>query len=337
MHPEIAGPLLAWWSACHHSAVTTPAPAVIASYTRSGFTESDHHGHAVVVDASGAVIRSWGDPDHVIFPRSAAKPAQAAAMVRNGLDLPDHLLALAAASHGGERIHLAGVHEILALAHLGEDALQTPVDYPLDPRERDVWVSDGRHPSRIAMTCSGKHAAMLLTCQVNGWPIDTYCDPRHPLQQAIRWQVEALAGEAVQHVGVDGCGAPVMAVSVTGLARTLSRTMTEEEHAPARRVGQAMVAYPEFVGGGHSDVTQLMRAVPGLVAKQGFEGVGAAALPDGTAVAVKVEDGSERARQVSVAAVLAGLGIDRTALEPFLTIPVLGGDDVVGQVSSGLW
>jgi L-asparaginase II len=316
--------------------VTTPAPAVLASYTRSGFTESVHAGHAVVVDAGGSVVRSWGDPDHVMFPRSAAKPAQAAAMVRNGLDLPDHLLALAIASHGGERIHLAGVHEILELAHVDESALQTPVDYPLDPRERDVWVSDNRHPSRIAMTCSGKHAAMLLTCRVNGWPLDTYRDPQHPLQQAIRWQVEALAGEAVQHVGVDGCGAPVMAISVTGLARTLSRTMTEEEHSPPRRVGQAMVAFPEFVGGFYADVTALMRAVPGLAAKQGFEGVGVAALPDGTAVAVKVEDGSERARQVTVAAILAGLGVSRAALAPFLTIPVLGGGAVVGQVSSAL-
>jgi L-asparaginase II len=314
--------------------VTTSAPAVIASYTRSGFTESVHRGHAVVVDHAGSVIRSWGDPDHVIFPRSAAKPAQAAAMVRNGLDLPDHLLALAVSSHGGERVHLAGVHEILELAHVGESVLQTPVDYPLDPRERDVWVRDGRSPSRVAMTCSGKHAAMLLTCRVNEWPTDTYCDPEHPLQQAIRWQVEALAGEAVQRVGVDGCGAPVLAITVTGLARTLSRTMTEEEHAPARRVGQAMVAFPEFVGGAYSDVTHLMRAVPGLVAKQGFEGVGVAALPDGTAVAVKVEDGSERARQVALTTILADLGVDRSALESLLTMPVLGGSAVVGQVAS---
>jgi len=125
-----------------------------------------------------------------------------------------------------------------------------------------------------------------------------------------------------------------MAISVTGLARTLSRTMTEEEHSPPRRVGQAMVAFPEFVGGAYSDVTHLMRAVPGLVAKQGFEGVGVAALPDGTAVAVKVEDGSERARQVALTTILADLGVDRSALESLLTMPVLGGSAVVGQVAS---
>jgi L-asparaginase II len=309
---------------------------VIASYTRSGFTEGVHTGHAVVVDPAGVVVRSWGDPDYVIFPRSAAKPAQAAAMVRSGLDLPDHLLALAVASHGGERIHLAGVHEILTLAGLDASALQTPVDYPLDARERDLWVCDNRPPSSLAMTCSGKHAAMLLTCQINGWPIDSYLEVQHPLQQAIRWQIEALAGEAVQNVGVDGCGAPVMAISVTGLARTLSRTMTAEDHSPARRVGQAMVAFPEFVGGQYADVTRLMRAVPGLVAKQGFEGVGVAALPDGTAVAIKAQDGSDRARQVALASILVSLGVDPTALEGLLTIPVLGGGALVGQVASPL-
>ena len=295
-----------------------------------------HTGHAVVVGPSGEVLRHWGDPDRVIFPRSAAKPAQGVAMVRHGLDLPDHLLALSVASHGGERQHLAGVHEVLAMAGLDVDALQTPEDYPLDPLERDVWICEYRGPSRLAMTCSGKHAAMLLTCVLNGWPVEGYRDPAHPLQQSIRWQVEALAGEKVQHVGVDGCGAPVMAVSLTGLARSMARCAAGEPHSPGRRVWSAMVAYPDFVGGGYADVTRLMRAVPGLAAKQGFEGVGVAGLADGRALAVKVEDGSDRARQVAMAAVLAGLGVDRMVLDPFLSLPVLGGDSVVGAVSSPL-
>ncbi len=309
---------------------------MLATYTRNGFTESIHTGHAVVVNATGEVIRHWGDPDRVIFPRSAAKPAQAAALVRHGLDLPDHLLALAVSSHGGERAHLAGVHEILGMAGLTTDALQNPADFPLDPQERDVWVCENRRPSRLAMTCSGKHAAMLLTCVVNGWSVDTYLEPDHPLQQSIRWQVEALAGEQVRQLGVDGCGAPVMAVSITGLARSMARSAAGEPHSPERRVWTAMTAYPEFVGGQYSDVTRLMKAVPGLASKNGFEGVGIASFADGRAIAVKVDDGSERARQVAVAAILAGMGVDRSALEPFLTIPVPGGDDVVGQVSSPL-
>lgn len=316
--------------------MTPPAPAVLATYTRSGFTEGVHTGHAVVVDPSGAVIRHWGDPDHVIFPRSSNKPAQAIAMVRHDLDLPEHLLALAAASHSGERFHVAGVKEILDMAGLDEGALQTPADFPLDPRARDAWVSDGRRAAPIAMNCSGKHAAMLLTCTINGWPIDTYRAADHPLQQSIRWQLEALAGEQVEHVGVDGCGAPVFSLTVTGLARSLSRAVQGEPESPARRVTSAMVAYPDFVGGTNRDVTAFMRALPGLVAKDGAEGVYVAALPDGTAVAIKAEDGSERARQVALATILVGLGADPGALEGLLTIPVLGGGAAVGQVSSPL-
>ena len=112
--------------------------------------------------------------------------------------------------------------------------------------------------------------------------------------------------------------------------------MTEEPHAPARRIGEAMVAYPDFVGGAYSDITRLMRAVPGLAAKDGFEGIGVAGLPDGTAIAVKIEDGSERARQVAVAAILADVGVDRAALKPFLEQPVLGGGAEVGQITSPL-
>lgn len=309
---------------------------MLASYTRSGFTESVHAGHAVVVDPTGAVFASWGDPDHVVFPRSSNKPAQATAMVRHGLDLPVHLLALAASSHSGERFHLAGVHEILDRAGLGAYALQTPADYPLDPRERDAWVADGRRMDPVAMNCSGKHAAMLATCVVNDWPIETYRAADHPLQQSIRWQIEALAGERVQHVGVDGCGAPVLSLTLTGLARSLSRAVQGEPESPGRRITSAMVAFPEFVGGTNRDVTAFMRAVPGLVAKDGAEGVYVASLPDGTAVAVKAEDGADRARQVALATILAGLGVDRAALGPFLTIPVLGGGAVVGQVSSAL-
>ncbi len=316
--------------------MSNAAPAVIATYTRSGFTEGVHIGHVVVVDPAGAVVRSWGDPDHVIFPRSANKPAQATAMVRHELDLPVHLLALSASSHSGERMHLAGVREILASAGLDESALQTPPDYPLDPWERDAWIGEGRRAVPIAMNCSGKHAAMLATCVINDWPTKTYRDPAHPLQQGIRWQIEALAGEPVQQVGIDGCGAPVMSLTLTGLARSLSRAVQEETDSPARRVTSAMVAFPDFVGGSNRDVTAFMRAIPGLVAKDGAEGVYVAALPDGTGIAIKSEDGSDRARQVALAAVLVGLGADADALASLLSIPLSGGGAVVGEVSSPL-
>ena len=257
-------------------------------------------------------------------------------MVAAGLDVPDHLLALAASSHSGEELHLTGVREILGIAGLDESALQTPVDFPLDLDERDAWIRDGRSPVAIAMNCSGKHAAMLLTCVINGWPISSYLDPQHPLQRAVHAQLELLASEPIGHVGIDGCGAPVMSLTVAGLARVMSRCVSDEPGTPARRVADAMAAHPESVGGRRRDVTAFMRAVPGLVAKDGAEGVYIAGLPDGRAVAIKVEDGSIRARRVALAAILVGLGCDPRALDEHLRLPLWGGGAVVGWVESPL-
>jgi L-asparaginase II len=288
----------------------------------------------VVVAPDGSMVESWGDAEHVIFPRSSNKPAQATALVRLGLDLPPHLLALAASSHSGEDFHLEGARAILATAGLDASSLQTPPDFPLDEQERDAWVREGRAQEPIAMNCSGKHSAMLATCVINGWSLDDYRDPQHPLQQSIQQEIESLAGEPVAHVGVDGCGAPVLSLSVVGLARSLSRSMTADVDAPERRVLTAMAAHPEYVGGTRRDVTDLMRAVPGLVAKDGAEGVFVAALPNGTAVALKIEDGSDRARQVAMAAILVRHGVDRGALASLLEIPMLGGGEPVGRVTS---
>ena len=281
-------------------------------------------------------MRSWGDPDHLIFPRSSNKPAQATAMVEAGLDLPEPLLALAASSHSGEPLHLDAVERILSGAGLTVDALQTPADYPLDPQERDAWVHAGRPKAPLAMNCSGKHAAMLATCVLNGWPIDTYRDPSHPLQQGVRTTVERLAGEPVEHLGVDGCGAPVMSLSMAGLARTLSRAVQGASSDAERRVVDAMRAYPEHVGGSRRDVTAFMRAVPGLVAKDGAEGVYVAALADGTGIAIKADDGADRGRQVALARILVDLGADPQGLADLLTIPLHGGGEVVGEVRAAM-
>jgi L-asparaginase II len=324
-------------AACHHAPVTSrTGPAVLATYSRSGFVEGHHLGHAVVVDRVGVVIRSWGDPDHVVFPRSSNKPAQAAGMVEAGLELPERLLALAASSHSGEGFHLEGVREILAIAGLGVEALQTPADFPLDGQERDAWLRSGREQESLAMNCSGKHAAMLATCVVNGWPIETYREPGHPLQRRIRGTLERLADEPVAHVGVDGCGAPVMSLSLAGLARCLSQAVQAPAGSPEGRVARAMSAHPEVVGGTRRDVTAFMRAIPGLIAKDGAEGVYVAALPDGTGMAIKVEDGADRARQVALASILTGLGVPAARLAHLAALPLLGGGAVVGSVAAAI-
>jgi L-asparaginase II len=188
---------------------------------------------------------------------------------------------------------------------------------------RRVMIQAGEGPSRIAMNCSGKHAAMLATCVAAGWPTDGYRDPSHPLQQALRATVEELTGDQVSATVVDGCGAPQFAVSLTGLARSFSRL---------GRCAAVMRSQPFLVGGEGRDVTAVMVGVPGLVAKDGAEGVYAAGFDDGRAVAVKIDDGAARARMPVLVAALRLLGVTDPALDDLATVPVLGHGDRVGEV-----
>jgi L-asparaginase II len=304
----------------------------LAEVVRSGFVEGRHRGSVVALAADGSVILRVGDPDATVFPRSSNKPMQAAGMLASGLDLDGELLALASASHSGEPFHIDGVRRILAGAGLDADALQTPPDYPYDVEAQRDWVRDGHGPERIAMNCSGKHAAMLATCVAAGWDPATYRDAGHPLQLALRATLERLTGEPVSATGIDGCGAPVFAVSLTGLARAGRACVLADPGTPERRVADAMRSHPEWVGGTRRDVTDLMRAVPGLLAKDGAEAVSVLALADGRAVAVKIEDGGQRARQVVTAAALEWLGVDSDVVRRQQTFELLGGGQPVGSV-----
>jgi L-asparaginase II len=305
---------------------------VLARVVRSGFVESVHQGSAVALDASGATVVALGEPGAPVFPRSSAKPLQAVAMLRLGLRLDGPLLALAAASHSGERFHLDGVRRILTAAGLKPSDLQNSSDYPLDDDERSSWLCAGRAPSALAQNCSGKHAAMLATCVENGWPTLSYRDPDHPLQVIISETIAELAGERVAATGVDGCGAPLFACSLTGLARAFARLATARRGAPEQRVAAAIRTYPEWLGGTGRDVTALLRAFPGIIAKDGAEAVYAAALPDGRAAALKIADGGQRARPVVMAALLHKLGETAELLDEMAAPPVLGRGEPVGRI-----
>lgn len=304
---------------------------MLAFVDRSGFVESAHHGIAVATAADGQVVLARGDADAPIFPRSSNKPLQALAMVRAGLDLPPDLLALAAASHSGEDFHLDGVRRMLAGADLPVSALQNTPDLPYDDRERMAWLRAGRQPESIAQNCSGKHAAMLLTCAINGWDLATYRDPQHPLQRAMDATLAEMCGEPVAATGIDGCGAPVMAVSSAGLARAFGRLAAATD-GPERRVAEAIRQRPEFLGGTRRDVTALIRGLEGAIAKDGAEAVYAIGLPDGRGVVVKIVDGGQRARPVVTAAVLRAIGIDAPVLAELEDAPILGHGDRVGAV-----
>jgi L-asparaginase II len=309
---------------------------VVAEVWRGDFLESVHHGTVVATDAAGVPTLSVGRPGDVAFPRSSNKPLQALAMLRSGLDLDGSLLALACASHSGEDFHVAGALQILASAGLTEDALQCTPDLPLGEEARAQHLARGLAPAPKYMNCSGKHAAMLATCVVNGWSIGNYLDPTHPLQVATRETIEDVTGEPVAQVGVDGCGAPIFAISLTGLARAFGRLAAAAEGTLEHRVAAAMNAYPEWVGGTGRDVTVLMDALPGVIAKDGAEGVYAVGLPSGEGVALKIADGSSRARAVVIIAVLKRLGVDVSKVEDLATVPVLGHGRTVGAVRPAL-
>ena len=314
---------------------------VLVEVERSGFVESRHRGAAVGLAADGRCAMRLGAVDVPIFPRSANKPMQAVAMLRHGLPLDGESLALAAASHSGEDFHVEGVRRILAAAGLAADALRCPAAWPIDEHAAERLMRAGGRRTRLHMNCSGKHAAMLATCVAGGWPIESYTAPGHPLQVEIRRTIEELTGEKVAATGVDGCGAPLFAVSLTGVARAFLTLVRADPGSAERRVADAMRRHPEWTSGTGRDERRLMSAVPGLLVKSGAEGVDAFAFAAGSDVfagALKIEDGAKRARTPVTVALLRALGaLGRTGTGDLVpaelaTVPLPGGDGVVGAV-----
>jgi L-asparaginase II len=298
----------------------------VAVTERSGFTESLHHGAVVALGRDGSLEWSAGDADVVIYPRSSLKPLQAASMVGAGLELDDRLLAVVCASHDGRPEHLAAVAEILASVGLDRGDLRNTPTLPLDPDASIAAVQAGECPSSIMQNCSGKHAGMLATAVVNGWPTSDYTAPDHPVQRRILDDLQRDVGP-VEHVGVDGCGAPAATVSLRALAKAVRRLAVD-----GHPVERAMTSYPEMVGGPTRNVTVLMRAVDGLLVKDGAEGVCVAALTDGRAAAVKIGDGGGRAAAPVLVAALRMLDVDVAA--DTIVEPILGHGEPVGRVRS---
>jgi L-asparaginase II len=297
---------------------------IVAEVVRSGFVESVHHGSVAVLGGA-----SRGDVTSPIFPRSSNKPLQTVGMLRAGLVPRDPAdLALISGSHMGEPLHVRRVRDILEAAGLEPGALRCPPALPMSEAARDQWLRDQGGPQRLLMNCSGKHAGMLATCVANDWPLESYLDPEHPLQVAIADAVSDLAGEKIAAVGVDGCGAPLLAFSLTALARAFRRLVEADPGTHERRVADEMRAHPELVAGTGADDTVLMGAVPGLLAKGGAEGVVAVAVPGVGAVAIKIEDGAQRARTPVLLDELRRLGVPA----PEIRTLVEGGGNPVGEV-----
>ena len=309
--------------------------APIAVATRSGLDESLHFGAGLVRDGLGAVEASIGDSDTIVYPRSSLKPLQADAMVAVGLDLPADLLAVVCATHSGEAMHLDAVRRTLKMVGLTEADLQNTPARPSGATACDAARRAGIEPSALQQNCSGKHSAMLATCKINGWPIEHYLAIDHPLQLSITAHIAQLIGAAITEIGIDGCGAPTHAFALRGLADAFAAVVSAD--GP---VARAMRAHPELVGGTGRDITAWMQAVPGLIAKEGAAGVLAAALPDGRAVAYKIADGSESARQAVMPKAMKLLGVDRETIQRVVAetrVLVMGHGQEVGQLRPLRW
>jgi L-asparaginase II len=313
----------------------------LAVVERSGFVESRHTGSAIVLDPDGTTVAALGDIGTPILPRSSLKPVQALACLTAGAPLEGERLALAMASHSGTDRHVSVVRDILDAAALGEDALGCPPAWPGDQPTRDEVVRDGGGQARIRMNCSGKHAAMLLTCVVNGWSPDGYLDPAHPLQVHIREVAERLVGERSATTAVDGCGAPVFAMSIAGLAKAIHRIGTSSERSPFalhRSAGALVRAVREnpwtIDGPGRADTIVIERL--GVFAKGGAEGVMIMVAPNGTTVALKMLDGSGRAATAVALRLLEREGAlaasDVADAMTKLPLSVTGGGQIVGAI-----
>lgn len=313
----------------------------LAVIERGGFVESRHGGVAIVLDPDGSVRETWGRADAPILPRSCLKPVQALAAVAAGADLHGVSLAMATASHAGTDRHVAAVRAILADAGLGEESLQCPPAWPSDTQTRDELVRAGGSPASVRMNCSGKHAAMLAACVAQGWDLDTYLSPEHPLQVQVRELTERLTGERVQASVIDGCGAPVFAVSPAGLAKAMHRIGTASESSPfalhrnAAALVSAVRAHPWTIDGpGRADTIAI--ETTGVFAKGGAEGVMVMVAADGTTVVLKMIDGGARASTIVALRLLERAG----ALDPAtvaraaaaLPLRVRGGGSDVGII-----
>lgn len=291
-----------------------PDAAPLAALWRTDLLESRHRGHVAIVDASGALVAAWGNPDAVIYPRSSAKMLQALPLVESGVELPSERLALACASHEGAGIHVLGVERWLADLGLEEADLRCGPQTPEDKAERRRLRALDEAPCQLHNNCSGKHAGFLMLNQRLGGGSE-YVEIDHPVQKAVRAAFEEMTGADSPHWGIDGCSAPNFATTVSGLAHAMAKMASPASLGRARgdaaaALVAAMRAHPDLVAGEGRACTELMQAMGGRVAvKTGAEGVYVAILPErGLGIALKAEDGATRAAECAIATLLVRLG-----------------------------
>lgn len=325
-----------------HATFSADDSVELAVIERSGFIESRHLGSALVMAGDGSVVTELGDIRTPVFARSTLKPFQALASMQAGVPLRGTQVAVACASHTGSLDHMDVVEGMLGAAGLREADLLCPPDWPTDENARGWLVRAGHGKRRLAYNCSGKHAAFLWACVENGWDRRSYLEPNHPLQQRVRATIEEYAEELIAHLGIDGCGAPVAALSLHGLARAYSRLAKapgdQGANARAATIATSMLDYPWAVQGRDQPNTIVMEEL-GVLAKVGAEGLVVLATPQGATAAVKVLDGNVRATTLVALTMLAAADAvdvaDVARVLERVVEPVMGGGRQVGRIRLG--
>ena len=291
---------------------------VTVEVTRGNLVESRHRGLGIVVDGDGNTVFSFGETDVGVFPRSACKAMQALPLMETGAadayGFGARELAFSCASHSGEDEHVALATTMLARAGRDVSALECGAHWSSDQKTLIHQARTLQKPSALHNNCSGKHSGFVCACAHSGMPVEGYVGYDHPLQQEIRGVMESLTGATLggDNCGIDGCSIPTYAVPLKGLAHGFAKMLTgnglEPQRAKAsRRLIDACMAEPFYVAGTGRACTKLMQVAPGRIfAKTGAEGVFVAALPEqGIAMAVKCEDGTTRAAEAMIFALIA--------------------------------
>lgn len=308
--------------------MTSPVP--MTEIWRGPFLESVHLGHAVICDDTGQIVQAWGDPNALVLPRSSSKMIQALPLIESGAarahSLTSEQFALSCASHQGAEIHTSRVGTWLDTLGLGEDDLRCGPQEPADIPARNDLIKTDASPCQMHNNCSGKHAGFLtLNKHIGGGP--EYIDPDHPIQKSILETWERVTDEVPAGFGIDGCSAPNFATSLHGVARAMGKFAAAASDAPMGILRDAMCAHPELVAGEGRACTNLMRAMGGKVAiKTGAEAFFIAIIPEKKmGIALKIADGTTRASECAIAAILVQLGVldaDHPEARKYLNAPI---------------
>ncbi len=298
---------------------------------REGIVESVHHVQATVCDHRGRIFSVAGSAETATFIRSALKPFQALAVIATGtlerFSLTDRDLAIICSSHHGRLEQVRQVFNILWRADIDPLALQCP-------------IPEGKR-SPLEHNCSGKHAGMLAVCRQRNWEMDNYLRRSHPVQQLVFSKIaEILRMPAEEFISArDDCGAPTCFMPLSQMA-TLYAQLASGEHLDMERIVRAMTYYPAMVAADGEFDTELMRLSEGeLISKAGAEGVQCIGrVGEGLGLAIKVMDGSKRAKSAVAIHLLTQLGwISPTIAEAMVDRHLILADfkrlEVVGELS----